>query len=333
MTAQTLADVASLEQNVLRKAVIMNLIRYSQLMDVIPWENVDALTSVAVRWKNLPTVAFRKINAGYTAGNGTFEQIYETVYVMGGDINFDRLFEKIKNYIRDPKVEQTQMKLKALALNFNDYFINGDQATDQDGFEGLKKRVSLMPSTQSVYFAAANAAAADPTGSVAAARAFMDKWDEVHGYCNDGKVNAFFMNKGLKLGFAKVIRYAQISGGNVLDVTKDLLGRDILTYKGVPFYDVGVTRDQSTEIITDTETAGDAGADATSVYAVSFGADDEGLTGIQLSPLEVYDPLNGGEQETVPAKLVRLEWACGLANFGAHSITRGRNLEGVGGWT
>ena len=127
-------------------------------------------------------------------------------------------------------------------------------------------------------------------------------------------------------------RYIQASGGAFLDVTKDSFDRDIPTYRGVPIIDMGYKKDQSTEIITNTETAGDAGADATSVYAVSFD-EREGLTGIQLSPPEFYDPLGGGESESKPVKKKRLDWWVGLASYGSYGIVRGRNVEGAVNWT
>ncbi|MCG8430604.1 MAG: hypothetical protein MJA29_05495, partial [Candidatus Omnitrophica bacterium] len=88
----------------------------------------------------------------------------------------------------------------------------------------------------------------------------------------------------------------------------------------------------STEIITNTEAAGDAGADSTSIYCVAFN-DRQGLKGVQLEPLKAYDPLNGGEQESTPTKLRRIDWWIGFVAFGSYGITRGWNLHAPTGWT
>lgn len=328
----TLADLAKIEKQALRKGVIENLLRDSDILGMLPFENVDALTNVVVRWRNLPATGFRAINAAYTHAEGSYEQVYESVYLLGGEIQLDRIFGKVKNTVVDPRVDQISQKVKSLALTFNDYFINGDTATDPDGFEGLKKRVAGMPTRQSVYVAASNAAAADPTSSAAAARTFVTKLEEAYYKTNRGKVNAIFCNEGMRWGIGRAIRLGAASGGAWLELTKDAWDREILTYKGAPLVDAGLKKDQSTEIITDTETAGDAASDATSLYFVSFGLDD-GLVGIQLNELETYDPNGGGEMETTPAKQIRIEWPVGLANFGSYSIVRVRNVEGVGGWT
>ena len=328
----TLAMLAKIEQNELKRYIIANLLREVRLMEVLPFQNVDSLKSVAVRYRNLPSVAFRKIGAGYTASEGDTEQVWESVYALGGEINYDRVFEKVKNTIIDMKKLQTDMKVQSMAFQFNDYLINGDHATDGDGFEGFKKRVAGMPTRQSVYFAGAAAAALDPTSSVASGRAFIDGLEQMHYKTNRGDHNAFLANEGIKWGVGRVMRYIQFAGGNVLDTTKDSFDRTIPTLWGSPVVDVGFKKDQSTEIITETETAGDAASDATSVYAVSFN-EQQGCIGIQLSDMEVYDPLNGGEQEALPAKMVRIEWWLGLAGFGSYGITRGRNVEGASNWT
>lgn len=330
--AVTLAQLAKIETNPLKKYVILNLLRQVALFDVLPFTNVDSLKSIAVRWKTLPSVAFRRINEGYTASEGDTEQVWESVYGFGGDINLDRVFGKVKNTIVDMERMQMDMKLKAMALTFNDYVINGDHATDEDGFEGLKKRVSNMPSRQSIYFAASNAAALDPTASAANGKTFFDKLEEMFYKTNSGQVSAIFANEGIRWGLGRVARYIGSGGGFFLDVTKDSFERDIPTFRGAKILDVGLKVDQSTEIITDTETAGDAGADATSIYMASFN-EEQGITGIQLAPMEVYDPLSGGEMETKPTRIRRIDWWCGLAGFGSYGFTRGRNVEGASNWT
>jgi hypothetical protein len=330
--ALTLAQLAKVETDPLKKYVLTNLLREVKIFEVLPFQGVDSLRSVAVRWQTLPDVAFRTINEGYTPSEGDVEQVWESVYGFGGEIKLDRVFDKIKNTIVDLKKTHTDMKLMAMACKFNDYFINGDHATDHKGFEGLKKRVSNMPSRQSVYFAGSAAAALDPTASVANGNAFFTKLEELHYKTARGEHSAFMMNEGMKWGPGRVARYIGFSGGNILDATQDSFDRTIPTLYGSPMIDVGLKKDQSTEIITGTEIAGDAGADATSIYAMAFN-EMQGITGIQLSDMEVYDPLNGGEQESTPTKLVRIDWWCGLAGFGSYGVARGQNVEDPSNWT
>lgn len=318
--AYTLAQLAKIETEPLRKGVIMNLLRDSKLMEVIPWTPVSSLTSIAVRYKTLPTGgAFRKIGGSYTeTTDGDVEQIWESVYPFGGEIKFDRIFDNVKNVIVDPKVQQTQMKLKSMALDFNNYFINGDNATDPDGFEGLKKRVAGMPSRMSLV-GCTTTTSATPVSSAASARYFLDAWEKAWYRAGGTEVKGIFLNEGMYLGFPAVLRYLAYSGGNVLDVTKDSYEREIVTYKGAPLIDVGLKKDQSTEIITHTEAdSGGAGTECTSVYFAAFN-EEQGVTGIQLGPMEVL-PL--AETVNGPYTMTRIEWVVGLASLGSYGISR-----------
>lgn len=305
------------------------MIRNTKIMDLLPFENVDSLRSIAVRWQTLPSVAFRAIGGNYTASEGETEQVWESVYVLGGTVQWDRVFDKVKNTITDMKKLQLDMKLRSLSCTFNNYFINGDAATDILGFEGLKKRVSQMPSRQSVYFAGASAAALDPTASVGNGRLFFDFLEEMSYKCNAGAVNAYLLNEAMYYGVGKVARYINANGGNFLSTTKDSLDREVTTWKGAPLVDVGLLKDQTTEIIPDTEVAGDSGVDATSIYGCSFGV-DKGISGIQLGGLENWET---EPTSTAPHHTLNIEWVLGLAGFGSYGIVRGRNVEGASNWT
>lgn len=149
--AVTLADLARQERQPLQKFILLNLLRYSDLMGLVPFENADSLSNIVVRWKELSSVAFRQVNGTYSEGTGTTEQVTEGLYALGGEVKYDRVFDMVKNTIEDVKATQTKMKLKAIAYKFNDAFINGDHVSDVNSFEGVNKRIaSYLPSRQSI---------------------------------------------------------------------------------------------------------------------------------------------------------------------------------------
>lgn len=323
--AVTLADHAKQETDPLRKGILMNLLRQSDVLALIPFEVVSALDSIAVRWQTLPTAGFRKVNAGYSEGSGKTEQITESLKALGGDVDFDRVFDKIQNYIESPRVTQTKMKTKAVASVFNYYYIKGGPAVDADGFSGLEYRVDNLPSRQKIAVGVAGTPH-DATASTANEHAFLDALHELNDLV--GGASAYFCNRKMRLGIGRVLRRV-----GLLDTTKDQFDREVWSFGGAPIVDVGLQRDQSTEIITDTEDPGDGGADTTSIYAVNFGTDD-GLLGIQLEPLEAY--MVGGEDhemEEKPAKRLRIDWWVGLAGFGSYYAARAYNLEPASSWT
>lgn len=327
--AYTLGNLATISQVELEKAVILNLLRYTEIFGNLPFKNVEALEVAAARVTALPTPAFRNLNAGYTASVGDTEQVTEHLYPFGGEIKMDPVFRKVKNTIVDPYAQQLDLHMKASALVLNDRYVNGDWASDTTvmGFEGLKKRASNMPARQRVRFSATTDIL-DPTASAANARLFLDKLDEAFIRCNGGNVSAIYTNEAIKLGIARVLRFLQLSG-NILNANKDVYGRTIYDYKGVPIVDVGLKRDQSTEIIPVNETAEDGGTDATSLYCVSHDM-TEGLVGISLSQLEVKEV---GQMEDTVTDQFRYEWVIGLAGFGSRGIVRGHNIEDPAAWT
>jgi len=303
----------------------MNLLRYSSLMELVPFETVGSLNVVGVRWSTLPTAGFRKINEGWTEGSGETEQVEWAVKGLGGDVDIDKVFDKVTNYIEDPAVTQINMKSKAVAYQFNYYAIKGSPTVDADGFYGLEYFVDQLPSRQKLCLGTAGTPY-DATADTAHEHGFLDGLHELNDLV--GGASAFICNRKRRWGVGRVLRRA-----GLLDTGKDQFDRTVYEFAGAPIIDAGLQRDQSTEIITDTEDPGDGGDDTTSIYAVRFGGDD-GLLGIQLDNLAAY--WVGGDDHELEAKPVRrsrIDWWCGLAAMGEYCVARLYNIEPASSWT
>ena len=315
----TIVDYAKQSKDPLRKAFIMDLLRYSDLLSIVPFETVSGLQVSGTRWQTLPPAAFRKLNAGYTESTGTTEEIIETLVALGGDVKIDRFLTGNANVIEDPLTTQMRMKAKSVAFKFNDAFINGDVAVDADSFEGLKKRNSNMPSRMTIDLAAAGDSL-KVLASAANEHAFIDAVHQAVKYV-DGATH-ILCNETVHLGLGQVARRL-----NLFQLIEDALGRHWQSISSgsnvLPFVDVGLKSDKSTEIITNTEDPGDGGNDSTSIYVVRMDTDD-GLHGIDLEghSLDVYDPLDGGEMESGPQYLRRVDWGVGLFNLSQYVIAR-----------
>lgn len=313
----TLNDYMKQSKDPFQKGLIADLLRYSDLMKIVPIESVPALRVSATRWQTMPTVAFRKYGAGYTESSGTTEPITETLALLGGDVKFDRLANK-GTFIEDPVVTQMNMKAKAMAFKFNDTLINGDHAVDADAFEGLKKRVSGMPARQTIWLDAnANGTGASlkVLANEANEQAFLDALHKAIKRC-DG-ANALLSNEDTQLGLGQVLRRLKLS----TSIT-DAYDHKWDGFQNVPLVDVGLKSDKSTEIITNTEVVADA--TGTSIYAVRFDTDD-GVRAIDLAGAggpNVYDPLKGGEMEAGPQNLRRIDWPVGLFHKSQYTIVR-----------
>jgi len=312
--ALTLVEMAKLEQSPLKQGIISGLLFETNVMQVIPWETIAALSTTVIRFATLPSVGFRYVNDVYAESTGTFDQLQESVYPMGGDIDVDIMHIMNKAAVASPRATQTEMKLKAMAYNFNDYFVNGDQGNDAKGIDGIKKRVAQLAAAQTLT-AATNGL--DVIASAANSQAFIDLLDQAC-YNIDGHLpDALLANKNFILRMRSVFRRI-----GLLDQTKDQFGRFIDHYGGVPIYDVGVKADQVTFIIPNTETQGTA-TDASSVYAVKLGSETY-LGGIQEYSLRVAD---FGELESKPAYRTRVDWPIGVGSWHPRCIVRLQGLR------
>lgn len=317
----SLIDYAKQSKDPLQKGFILDLLRYSDLLNVVPFETVDGLQVSGLRWQTLPAAAFRRIGNGYTESTGTTEEILETLVALGGDVKVDKFLTGNANVIEDPLSTQMRMKAKAVAFAFNNAFINGDQAVDADSFEGLKKRVSNMPARMTIDLSPGAGDSLKVLADAASEHKFVDAIHQAVKYV-DG-ANAIFCNETVYLGLGQVARRL-----NLYQAITDALGRQWETIGGVRFVDVGLKSDKSTEIITNTEDPGDGGNDSTSMYFVRMD-DDDGLHGIQLAghSIEVYDPLSGGEMEAGPQLLRRIDWGVGLFNLSQYVICRVKGFK------
>ena len=291
-------------------------------METIPWETIGQLSTGVVRIQDLPSVGFRRVNAAYDKTDiGHFEHRVENISLFGRDIDTDEAIARSKNTIEDARAVQRRLVTMAMAYAFNDKFINGViSAATPLVFNGLKKRIDDIAAEgytrQKVD--GESLLMLDPTNNYAAGQTFLDKLDALMYAIKGHRPDYLLMNGKMLLAVRSLLRRARL-----LDTTKDMFDRQIDTYMGARMVDIGVTADQTTEIITSTETAkgveGDPTSDVhTSIYAVKFGVGDM-TWGIQQFPLEVKDM---GELEEKPVYRDRVTWNLGLATVDPRSLGR-----------
>ncbi len=308
----TLADLSKLEKDTLRKSVIDGLLMECDLMQFVPWETLGQLSTTIVRYSEIPSIGFRKINEGYAEGSGKTEQISEQISAMGRNIDTDKLIVAAKNTVAEARALRQAQVLKGMAYTFNDKFINGSRVTDPEEFDGISYRIDNM-SGQKITASSASGGL-NVMADAAGMNTFLDKLDSLI-YAIDGhKPSCLLMNSTALLKTRSVLRRL-----NLLSQTKDMFGRQIDMYGTVPMYDIGVKHDQSTLIIPNTEVgSGGGAAQCTSIYAVKFEVGTQ-LWGIQTYPLDVTDM--GLLEDGVTYRTV-VDWPLSLANAGRRSMAR-----------
>lgn len=315
----TLADLAQIETDVLRKSVIDTLLMEADVMKFVPWETIGALSTKIVRYKDLPSIGFRAIGGDYSEGNVRMEQAIEHIALMGVYCDADKAQIRAKNTIAEARAVQQTAALKGMAYNFNDKFINGDPEASSatvNEFKGLKKRISDLNSDgfTGQYIDNAGTSGDGILLNSAERHNFLDHVDQAVYAIKGHKPDMALMNHNVLLALRSVLRRE-----GLLDTTKDQFDRVVNVYDGCELQDIGVKADQTTEILPNSETLEDEGAaESTSIYFVRFGI-GEYMWGIQEYDLEVDDI---GQLEDGVTYRTIVDWPLGLAILDPYSVAR-----------
>lgn len=313
----TLAELSKIETDTLRKSVLDTLIMESNLLEVVPQETIGTLTTTLVRYQDLPSVGYRKVNAGFTESTGKFEQRTESVSLGGLDIDTDKVIARSKNTIADARAIQQTMALKSFAYQYNWKFIAGNPTVDPDEFKGLRLRVDDVYDEGFVdQKIQSNDTDTGINNSSTTRFNFLDDLNKLMYAISGHSPDVLLMNAKTLLAVRSLLLREKL-----LDTTRDMFDRQVDVYMGARMMDIGVRQDQITEIILNTETAAgapDGGSENTSIYAAKFGIGDM-FWGIEMYPLEVTDL---GELQTAPVFRTRMDWPHGLADINPRAIGR-----------
>lgn len=314
----------------MEKAVVRGILEYVKFADLLPITTMGALSVKVLRWKRLPTTQFRALNESFPASAGSSEQLEESVFIAGGNIDLDRQFDGDKNSIVDPRQNQFQMFMASLTYNLNDKLINGDPASDPKTFTGIKVRVGNLPSRQTVSGDTASSGLVVQTSS-ATRHTFLDKLNETMHMVAGGadEVDVLLCNTNSYLGLESVLRRE-----GLLNQSADAFERKIYTYRGARLIDMGFTvsgafdGETADYILPNTEAyTGGGTSDGTSIFAVRFGRNGgQFFHAWDKHRLQVKD---FGLLEDGVTMRQNVEWPLGLALFNPFSIARLRDLSWV----
>jgi hypothetical protein len=327
--ALTMAQAAIMSNAPLVQAVTFSLIDAGSIMARdIPFTSKQSLIVNGVRWEgNLPTVNWSQINAEGASTSGTPTPYQEQAYILRNVIDVDKFLVMDTNQISDPRATQLDAYLTAAAYDFNHKFIKNDHVTgDANAFVGLRYRID----NGTVYGVRAenkiNAGGADITAAATAATfgaaiEFLDQALWSVGSV-DGTNCVIYLDSAVLRRLDRLAR--QFAGQGGFSQAQDQIGREVLKYKNAELRDPGVKADQSTHILTTTETAAglDGASTFTSLYVVNYG--DGKFGGWQMAPLGATDI---GLLEAGSTYRTLVDWAGGLINQNNRSIARVYNVK------
>lgn len=300
----TLVEAAKLEtRNLVRAGVVEQFARTSEILRVLPFQDIQGNALAYNREEQLPGVAFRGVNEGYAESVGVVNPSTETLYIAGGDLDVDRFIIKTMG----PQVRSTHenMKIKALSQTWTKTFIKGDTTIQPREFDGLQARLTGYNLLDAGATAGGDALS-------------LDTLDEAI----DRVSNAthILMSRAMRRKF-KAARNTVGVSGNILLGTDDF-GRPVEIYSGLPIlttYGDNINPDP----LGFNEAAPGGGANtASSIYVINFNVD--GVCGIQNGGIDVRDL---GELNNLPLFRTRVEWYAGIGVFSGSAAVRIRGIK------
>lgn len=299
----TLVEAAKLETgNLLRSGVIETFARESEILRVLPFQDIAGNALSYNREAQLPGVAFRGVNEGFQESAGVINPATESLYIAGGDLDVDRYI--IQTMGAGVRSTHEALKIKALAQAWTTKFIKGDTVLQPREFDGLQARLTGNNLID----------AGSTNGGDALSLDILDQ--AIDTVANPTHI---LMSRAMRRKFSAAAKNPTIAGS--IQYTVDDFGRPVTQYNGLPLlttYGDNINPDP----LGFNEAAPGGGSTATSVYVISFTPD--GVCGLQNGGIDVRDL---GELDSMPLFRTRVEWYAGLAVFNGNAAVRIRGVK------
>jgi hypothetical protein len=329
--ALTLSEYAVMSNSPLVQKITVSLLEMGNLLQDIPLVNKKTMLANGTRWTgdNLPVPNWAKLNEEPAATKGKPTPFQEAAYLLRNSIDVDKKIVEDENAIVDPRGAQIDAYLRAFTYDWNFKFINNNHVTgDEDAPVGLRYRLDNPTEYGVESEMKINGGGVVMTTAMAAADAnsFIELLDQLLDYMGapDGKNVVIYLNDTLKRRFARAIRV--LGAGAGFSMVQDAFGRTVEMYRGAVIRDCGRKADQSTRIITATETAAgvDGASNYTSLYAVRYG--ENSFLGWQYEELDQSIRDLGLLDSGVITRIV-VDWAVGLWQEHTRAVGRIYNIK------
>jgi hypothetical protein len=295
--ALSLAEAAKLSNDVVQQGVIETVIKESRVLEALPFVDISGNALTYNRENAMASASFFDVGDTWTESTPTFTQVQATLKILGGDADVDQYIATTRSNVQDIEAAVLELKAKAVAHQFEDYFIYGDTAVDTKGFDGLHK---VVPAGQQVH---------QGSGTTPAALS-LKQLDATIDLVKPGKPDFLLMSRRSRRGISA---FARALSSPVQFEPGDF-GRRVMLYDGIPVFESDFMVD--TESIASGAFSLKTGGASTSIFAVRVG---EGrLAGLTNGGIQVE---NVGALETKDAHRWRCKWYVGLALFSTLAIS------------
>lgn len=301
--ALTLVEAAKLASgDVVRAAVIEMFAQESDILQVLPFEDIPGNALRYNMEESLPGVTFRGVNEAFPESAGVLNPQVEALTIAGGDLDVDRFIVRTQG--AGIRATHERMKVKALAAGWTAKFIKGDSTTNPREFDGLQVRL-----TGNQVISAGAASGGAPLSLMILDEAIDAVDNPTH----------LLMSRAIRRRFTAAARTSSVAGN--VSYTADAFGRRIANYNDLPIL-VAYGGNGGDDILPFNEAAASGPATATSLYVLSIGAGK--VQGIQNGGMDVRDL---GELQSAPVYRTRVEWFSGIVMMHGRSAARVRNIS------
>ena len=142
--AMTLAEMKVGMTDKVSQQVVDTFIRESEVLELLPFDNCispqggSTLTYSYIQKKLPSTTAYRAINTEYGKSVATVEKKTAELAILGGAFEIDRVIKQAEGMYNNMSFQIKEKILSAIGT-FHNGMINGDQAVEENGFDGLDK--------------------------------------------------------------------------------------------------------------------------------------------------------------------------------------------------
>lgn len=286
----------------LTRTVIEIFAATSDILLVMPFDNIQGNAYAYNQEAALPGIGFRGINEAYQESTGILNPQTEALKIAGGDLDVDRFL--VDTMGPGTRAKHEAMKIKALAHGITTTTLKGNSETNPREFDGLQRRVTGPQLIEN-----GSTSGGDPLS--------LMKLDEAIDATDDP--SHLWMNKTMRRRLTQAARNQAVGGNITYDV--DAFGRQVTKYNDIPIL-LTYPRNGGTDPLAFDEAGGGGGTTATSIYVLSIGPGR--LSGIQSGPVRVEDL---GELQTEPKLRTRVDWYPGMVIEHPRAVTRLRGIS------
>ncbi len=137
--ALTKTEAAKLTQDLMTRGVIDTIVKDSQLLQMLPFQQVLGTAVTYNREATNPAAAFYDVGDTWTEATPTFTQVTAALKILGGDADVDNFLGQTYADPNDLEAEVLMKRAKATAHLYQDSFFNGDTSVNAKAFDGLTK--------------------------------------------------------------------------------------------------------------------------------------------------------------------------------------------------